>query len=92
MIFQKPFGGKLSVFHTALPTYGPGTLKSREDVTLLGTDKERSLYESQDYFWKKLGQNCALNGVCVDTYFFRNAYIDVATVGNTPNIMKNVVK
>ncbi|KAK5666067.1 COPII coat Sec23p-Sfb3p heterodimer component [Batrachochytrium dendrobatidis] len=77
----KQYGGKLSIFQTALPTFGPGALKNREDVKILGTDKERQLYESQEYFWKKLAQDCTTNGIGVDTYLFPNAYIDVATVG-----------
>ena len=69
------------VFHTVLPTYGPGALKNREDMKILGTDQEKSLYEPQEFFWRKLGQDCASNGVCVDMFLFPNSYIDIATVG-----------
>jgi protein transport protein SEC24 len=58
-----------------------GPLKNREDVKILGTDKEKQLFEPQEYFWKKLGQECAVNGVNVDSYFFPTAYIDLATIG-----------
>lgn len=78
----KKFGGKLSVFQTMLPNIGEGTLQMRDDVKLFGTDKERSLFEPQEYFWTKLGQECAVNGVCVDMYLFPSSgYIDIATVG-----------
>ncbi|KAI8801010.1 Sec23/Sec24 trunk domain-containing protein [Cladochytrium replicatum] len=77
----KARGGKMSVFQTVLPFVGPGALKNREDVKLLGTDKEKTLYEPQEYFWKKLAQDCSENGVCVDLYVFPNAYVDVATIG-----------
>ncbi|KAI8824197.1 Sec23/Sec24 trunk domain-containing protein [Fimicolochytrium jonesii] len=77
----KDRGGKLSVFQTMLPTFGPGQLKSREDPKLFGTDKERTLFEPQEYFWTKLGQDCATNGVCIDMFLFPSAYIDVATIG-----------
>ncbi|KAL2917952.1 COPII coat Sec23p-Sfb3p heterodimer component [Polyrhizophydium stewartii] len=77
----KECGGKLSIFHTALVSFGPGTLKNREDVKLLGSDKERQLYEPQEFFWKKLAQDCTAHGVGIDSYFFPNAYIDVATTG-----------
>ena len=58
-----------------------GALKNREDVKVLGTDKEKTLYEPQEYFWKKLGQDCSASGVCVDSYFFPNNYVDLASVG-----------
>lgn len=74
-------GGKLSIFQTSLPTFGMGHLKNRDDPKLLGTDKERTLFEPQEYFWKKLGQECAINGVNVDSYFFPSSYIDLATIG-----------
>ncbi|KAJ3293514.1 COPII coat Sec23p-Sfb3p heterodimer component [Borealophlyctis nickersoniae] len=77
----KDKGGKLCIFQTALPTSGPGALKNREDVKLLGTDKERALYEPQEYFWKKIGQDYSQAGVCVDMFLFPTAYIDVATIG-----------
>jgi protein transport protein SEC24 len=78
----KQFGGKMSVFQTTLPTLGEGVLKMRDDPKILGTDKERSLFEPQEYFWTKLGQDAAVNGVSVDLYLFPSSgYIDVATVG-----------
>lgn len=78
----KDHGGKLTVFQTMLPTFGPGQLKNREDIKLLGTDKERTLYEPQEYFWKKLGQDCSSSGICVDMFLFPSAYIDIATIGS----------
>jgi protein transport protein SEC24 len=80
----KETGGKLIVFQTALPSFGPGALKNREDVKILGTDKERSMYEPQEFFWRKMGQDCASNAVCVDLYLFPNTYTDVATIGESP--------
>lgn len=59
-----------------------GPLKPREDPKVLGTDKENVLFEHQDFFWKKLGQDAASNGVSFDSYFFPTAYIDVATIGS----------
>ena len=64
-----------------MPLLGEGALKNREDQKILGTDKEKSLYAPQDYFWTKLGQNCAVHGVCVDHYFFPCGYVDVASTG-----------
>ena len=70
------------MFQTSLPTTGPGALKMREDPKILGTDKERTLYEPQEFFWRKLGQDCAKAGISVDLFLFPNAYIDIATLGS----------
>ncbi|KAI9206218.1 Sec23/Sec24 trunk domain-containing protein [Polychytrium aggregatum] len=82
----KKTGGKLSIFQTCLPTFGPGALKVREEARVLGTDKERQLYEPQEYFWKKMGQDCATAGINVDFYLFPHAYIDVATLSTLSSL------
>ena len=69
------------VFQTVLPSYGPGALKNRDEMKILGTDQEKSLYEPQEFYWRKLGQDCASNGVCVDMFLFPSTYVDVATIG-----------
>ncbi|KAJ3158474.1 COPII coat Sec23p-Sfb3p heterodimer component [Irineochytrium annulatum] len=59
----------------------------REDTRLLGTDKERTLYEPQEKaFWKTLAQDLSQAGVCVDLFLFPNAYVDVATIGTVPSL------
>ncbi|KAJ3125731.1 Protein transport protein Sec24C [Nowakowskiella sp. JEL0407] len=79
----KQKGGKLSIFHTVLPTTGPGALKPREDPKILGTDKEKSLYEPAEYFWRKSAVDCTQSGVSIDLYLFpNNAYVDVASIGS----------
>ena len=78
----KKFGGKLSVFHCSLPNWSQGILQNRDDPKSMNTDKERHLYEPQDYFWVKFGQNCATVGINIDLYLFPNAYIDVSTLGS----------
>jgi protein transport protein SEC24 len=47
----------------------------------MGSEKEKTLLEPQDFMWRKLGQDCASAGVCVDLFFFPSAYMDVATLG-----------
>jgi protein transport protein SEC24 len=53
----------------------------REDIKLLGTDKEKSLYEPQEFFWRNIAKECSSDGIGVDMFLFPNAYIDVATIG-----------
>ncbi|KAI7817471.1 Sec23/Sec24 trunk domain-containing protein [Gamsiella multidivaricata] len=74
-------GGKLIIFQTALPTFGPGALRHRDDSKLYNTDKEKTLYAPQDDFYKKLAECCVDAGLSIDLFLFPNAYVDVATLG-----------
>ncbi|KAF9937775.1 COPII coat Sec23p-Sfb3p heterodimer component [Modicella reniformis] len=74
-------GGKLILFQTSLPTFGPGTLHHRDDSKLYGTDNERTLFAPQDDFYKNLAETCVDAGLSIDLFLFPNAYVDVATLG-----------
>ncbi|KAM4525333.1 protein transport protein Sec24C isoform 1-T1 [Odontesthes bonariensis] len=77
--------GKLFVFHTSLPiAEAPGKLKNREDKKLIGTDKEKSLFQPQVGFYNGLAKECVAQGCCVDLFLFPNQYVDVATLGVVP--------
>ncbi|XP_068161056.1 protein transport protein Sec24C isoform X2 [Antennarius striatus] len=77
--------GKLFVFHTSLPiAEAPGKLKNREDRKLIGTDKEKSLFQPQVSFYNSLAKECVAQGCCVDLFLFPNQYVDVATLGVVP--------
>ncbi|XP_028285951.1 protein transport protein Sec24C isoform X1 [Parambassis ranga] len=77
--------GKLFVFHTSLPiAEAPGKLKNREDKKLIGTDKEKSLFQPQVSFYNTLAKECVAQGCCVDLFLFPNQYVDVATLGVVP--------
>ena len=77
----KVMGGKVVAFSSTMCVTGPGALKMREDVKLLGTDKEMTLYEPADFFWKKLGENYVTAGVSCDMVLAGNGYFDVSTCG-----------
>ncbi|CAG8568852.1 15714_t:CDS:10 [Acaulospora morrowiae] len=74
-------GGKLIIFQTTLPTYGPGSIKHREDSKIYNSDKERTLFGPQDNYYKTLATECVDSGISVDMFLFPNSYIDVATIG-----------
>ncbi|XP_066519101.1 protein transport protein Sec24C isoform X2 [Hoplias malabaricus] len=77
--------GKLFVFHSSLPiAEAPGKLKNREDKKLVGTDKEKSLFQPQVGFYANLAKECVAQGCCVDLFLFPNQYVDVATLGVVP--------
>ena len=54
----KSTGGRVVTFQTSLPATGPGKLKKREDMSLLGTPKEKTLFVPQDEFYTKLAKSC----------------------------------
>ncbi|KAG7462609.1 hypothetical protein MATL_G00186610 [Megalops atlanticus] len=77
--------GKLFIFHSSLPiAEAPGKLKNREDKKLVGTDKEKSLFQPQISFYGNLAKECVGQGCCVDLFLFPNQYVDVATLGVVP--------
>nr|ADF30257.1 Sec24 family member C [Danio rerio] len=77
--------GKLFIFHSSLPiAEAPGKLKNREDKKLVGTDKEKSLFQPQVSFYNTLAKDCVAQGCCVDLFLFPNQYVDVATLGVVP--------
>uniref|UniRef100_A0A673K533 Protein transport protein Sec24C-like n=1 Tax=Sinocyclocheilus rhinocerous TaxID=307959 RepID=A0A673K533_9TELE len=77
--------GKLFVCHSSLPiAEAPGKLKNREDKKLVGTDKEKSLFQPQVSFYNTLAKECVAQGCCVDLFLFPNQYVDVATLGVVP--------
>ncbi|ORZ38983.1 hypothetical protein BCR44DRAFT_124149 [Catenaria anguillulae PL171] len=78
----KDRGGRLLLFHTSLPTTGPGALKNREDPKLYGTDKERTLYQPAEPFYATLAKDAVAAGVCIDMFLFPYSYLDVATIGS----------
>ncbi|CEP15982.1 hypothetical protein [Parasitella parasitica] len=76
----KNTGGQMFVFQTCLPNFGTDALKSRDDSSLYGTDKEKSLLAAQSDKYKELGNACVESGVCVNTWAFPHQYMDVATL------------
>ncbi|KAJ2770296.1 COPII coat Sec23p-Sfb3p heterodimer component, partial [Coemansia nantahalensis] len=73
-------GGKLLVFQTALPTFGPGALRQRDDPKLHNTEKERTLYEPQTAFYHEWAVKLVEEGISCSLYTFPSAYMDLATL------------
>ncbi|KAJ2702413.1 COPII coat Sec23p-Sfb3p heterodimer component [Coemansia sp. IMI 209128] len=79
-------GGKLIAFQTALPTFGPGSLKQRDDAKLHNTDKERTLYEPQDAFYRDWAIKLVEDGISCSLYLFPSAYVDAATLSQLSTV------
>ena len=72
--------GKCLYFVSSLCTVGPGKLNKRDQPTIIGTDKEKSLYQSQDPFYQNIAEKCVKNSTCIDLFLFPFAFMDVATL------------
>ncbi|XP_077156567.1 protein transport protein Sec24D [Paroedura picta] len=74
--------GKLFVFHSSLPTAeAPGKLKNRDDRKLVGTEKEKTLFQPQTNIYETLAKDCVANGCSVDLFLFPSQSVDVASMG-----------
>jgi hypothetical protein len=54
-------------FQTGLPSVAPGKLKKREDMALLGTPKEKTLFVPQDDYYPKLAKQCVEVRFCLSS-------------------------
>ncbi|XP_026071727.1 protein transport protein Sec24D-like isoform X2 [Carassius auratus] len=78
--------GKLFIFHSSIPTAeAPGKLKNRDDRKLVGTEKEKTLFQPQRGVYEQLAKDCVAQGCCVDLFLFPNQYVDIATMGDVPS-------
>jgi len=73
-------GGKLCLFQCSLPSIGEGALKPRENVRLIGTDKEQTLLNSDDVWYKNNAIDFSRLQIAVDVFLFSNQFTDVATL------------
>jgi protein transport protein SEC24 len=73
-------GGKLLLFQSSLPTIGEGVLKPRDNPRLLGTDKEHTLLNAEDPWYKNAAIDFSRFQVAVDTFMFSSQYTDFATI------------
>jgi len=73
-------GGKLMLFQASIPTVGPGKGKPRDEVRLYGTDKEKTLYQPQDPFWRRLGMACVQRLVACDIFCYAQKPLELPSV------------
>jgi hypothetical protein len=65
---------------STLPSKGEGSLTMREDPKLYGSNKESTLLQPGNAFYKTLARDCTKSHVCVDMFLFGQQYNDVATM------------
>jgi protein transport protein SEC24 len=73
-------GGKLCLFQSCLPSLGEGALKMRENPRLIGTEKEHTLLNAEDPWYKTNAIDFSRLQVAVDTFLFSSQYTDLATL------------
>ncbi|PVV04045.1 hypothetical protein BB560_001461 [Smittium megazygosporum] len=73
-------GGKLFLFQSSMPTYGPGALRHRDDIKLHNTDKEKTLFVPNDTFYRDIAIQYVGEGISVSLYMFSNSYVDLASM------------
>ncbi|KAJ5679775.1 hypothetical protein N7462_008019 [Penicillium macrosclerotiorum] len=77
-------GGKMTVLSASLPNIGTGALTMREDKKVLGTNKESSLLQTANSFYKSFAVECSKAQVSVDMFLFSSQYQDVASLSCLP--------
>ncbi|CBY14315.1 unnamed protein product [Oikopleura dioica] len=75
--------GKLFMFHSSLPTVAaPGKLQNRDDRKLVGTDKEKFLFQAADKIYEKVGKDLVAASTSVELFLFPSQYVDVASMAH----------
>lgn len=73
-------GGKIILLQMGLPSIGEGALKPRENVRLIGTDKEHTLLNAEEAWYKNNAIDFSRLQIAVDVFQFSNQFADVATL------------
>ncbi|XP_042901312.1 protein transport protein Sec24A isoform X2 [Parasteatoda tepidariorum] len=76
---MSPIGGRVTVFQSSLPNYGPGALKNREDPNQRAAKDVSNIGPAND-FYKKLALDCSGQQIAVDLFMLCSQYIDIATI------------
>ncbi len=80
-VFQGSIGGRVTVFLSCLPNYGPGALKPREEPSQRANNNI-NLNPATD-FYKKLGLECNGVHVGVDLFVVNAQFVDLATISES---------
>ncbi|CAH0476684.1 unnamed protein product [Peronospora belbahrii] len=75
-------GGKMVVFQNSLPSTGNGALRNRDNPRLYGTDKEHTLLQAADTFYRTNAIDFCRQQVSVDMFLFSSMYTDIASLGS----------
>ncbi|CEG45436.1 coatomer copii [Plasmopara halstedii] len=74
-------GGKMLVFQNSLPSTGHGALRNRDNPRIYGTDREHTLLQAVDTFYRTNAIDFCRQQVSVDLFLFSSMYTDIASMG-----------
>lgn len=77
-------GGKMLLFQAAIPSLGVGRVKNRDNHQLYGTDREHTMRNPEDPFWRKFALDCVGAQISVDVFAFAKSYMDLASLAALP--------
>ncbi|KAF6250863.1 Sec23/Sec24 trunk domain-containing protein, partial [Scenedesmus sp. NREL 46B-D3] len=78
-------GGKLLLFQAGLPTIGVGKLKpSRDNLNLYNSDREPSLRNPEDPFFKRYAGEASSRQITLDVFLGTNGFADLASLASIP--------
>lgn len=81
---MKQVGGKMVVFQSIQPNLGDGSLKPRENPSIMGTGAEVKLLRSDSPWYKDTAIEFSRQQISVDMFLFPYSYIDIASLGDLP--------
>eukprot|EP00775_Hariotina_reticulata_P013331 gene13331-13460_t len=78
-------GGKLLLFQAGMPSLGAGKLKaSRENLNLYNTEREPTLRNPEDPFFKHWAGEASSKQITLDLFLGTNGYADLASLSSIP--------
>eukprot|EP00794_Sanderia_malayensis_P007166 gene7166-7972_t len=73
-------GGRITVFQTCLPSYGPGRLTRRELGNMSGNSKDSQKLNPSTDFYKKLALECAGDQIAIDLFVLAAQHVDLTSL------------
>jgi len=83
-MMMQHIGGKLLLFQASAPSLGTGKIKNRENLALYGTDREPSLWQPDDPFYKRFAAECSRVQITMDVFAFNMQSIDLPSLAAIP--------
>ena len=77
-------GGKLLLFQSSVPSVGIGRVKNRENMALYGTEREPTMRNPEDGFFKRFAAECSRVQITVDVFAASMQYMDLASLAAIP--------
>lgn len=76
-------GGKIIIFQNNLPSFGPGSIPTRDETVILNSpDRDKIMFAPQHDYYQALGESLSGKGISVDLFLCPTVpFIDMPTIG-----------